>query len=134
MRRSLVLLSLILIPAALAPSVYAAKGNGSLSGTVMAADGKGLFGAVIALFKQEAGSAVISLTKSDPKGSYVLSEIAPGSYSLRVTRNGYQVVNSPSIAITTGKNTGACIHDTGPGLLSFETIQRSCSNRHGLIT
>jgi hypothetical protein len=71
----------------------------------MAADGKGLFGAVIALFKQEAGSAVISLTKSDPKGSYVLSEIAPGSYSLRVTRNGYQVVNSPSIAITTGKNT-----------------------------
>jgi hypothetical protein len=103
MRHSRVLLSLILLTA-LAPSVYAAKGNGSLSGTVMAADGKGLFGAVVALFRQEAGSAVVSLTKSDTKGSYSLSEIEPGSYSLRVTRSGYQVLNSPGIAISAGKN------------------------------
>ena len=106
MRRSIAYFSLILIiTLAAAPSVSAANGNGTLSGTVMAIDGKGLFGAVIALFRQEVNSAVISLTKSNQSGSYNLSGIEPGSYSIRVTRNGYQVVHSPDVTIAAGKNT-----------------------------
>jgi hypothetical protein len=105
MRRRTIFPSLVLLALLITPSIADARGNGSLSGIVMAPDGKGLFGAVIALFKQEAGSAVISLTKSDMRGNYSLTEIAPGSYSLRVTRNGYQVLNSPSVTIAGGKTT-----------------------------
>jgi hypothetical protein len=80
-------------------------GSGSLSGTVMTAEGKGLIGAVIALFKQDDHGAVISLTRSDQRGTYSLNDILPGAYSLRVSRNGYQVITSPRITIDAGKTT-----------------------------
>jgi len=80
-------------------------GSGSLSGTVMTAGGKGLIGAVVALFNQDDHGAVISLTKSDQRGTYSLNDILPGAYSLRVSRNGYQVITSPHITINAGKTT-----------------------------
>jgi len=80
-------------------------GSGSLSGTVMTAGGKGLIGAVVALFNQDDHGAVISLTKSDQRGTYSLNDILPGAYSLRVSRNGYQVMTSPRITINAGKTT-----------------------------
>jgi hypothetical protein len=71
----------------------------------MTAEGKGLIGAVVALFKQDDHGTVISLTKSDQRGTYSLNDILPGAYSLRVSRNGYQVITSPRITINAGKNT-----------------------------
>lgn len=87
------------------PSAMAGKGNGSLAGTVMAQDGRGLIGAVVALFRQDDRGAVISLTKSDLHGIYSLNDIAPGSYSLRVSRNGYQALNTPRVTIDAGRTT-----------------------------
>jgi hypothetical protein len=69
----------------------------------MTADGKGLLGAVVALFKQDERGGVISVTKSDPRGEYSLNDIAPGSYSLRVSRSGYQVMTSPRVTISAGR-------------------------------
>jgi hypothetical protein len=80
-------------------------GNGSLSGIVMTTEGKGLIGAVVALFNQDDHGAVISLTKSDQRGTYSLNDILPGAYSLRISRNGYQVITSPRITINAGKTT-----------------------------
>ncbi|MGA2260102.1 MAG: carboxypeptidase-like regulatory domain-containing protein [Acidobacteriota bacterium] len=106
MRRIISILPLVFsLSMAVAPSASAAPGNGSLSGSVMAPDGKGLIGAVVALFKQDDAGAVISLTKSDQRGTYSLNDIAPGFYSLRVSRIGYQVLNSPRVTINAGKTT-----------------------------
>lgn len=105
MRRSIPILSAIVLFSIAIASSAAAMGNGTLAGTVMSVDGKALVGAVIALFKQDDRGGVISLTKSDQRGIYSLNEILPGSYSLRVSRNGYQVLTSPRVAINAGKTT-----------------------------
>ncbi len=105
MRRSIPLLATIIFLMAAAEPCAAAMGNGTLTGTVMASDGKVLFGAVVALFKQDDRGGVISVTKSDQRGEYSLNEILPGSYSLRVSRSGYQVMTSPGVSIRAGKTT-----------------------------
>jgi len=97
-------LALLLCLATAAPAAGAA-GNGTLAGTVMSAEGQALIGAVVALFRQDDHSAVISLTRSDQRGIYKLSDIAPGFYSLRVSRAGYQDVLSRQITINAGRTT-----------------------------
>ncbi len=89
---------------AMAPAAEA-KAKGSLSGTVLTPDGRALIGAVIALFKQDDHGAVISLARSDEYGIYSLDNISPGSYSLRVSRYGYQIISKPSVTISSGKTT-----------------------------
>jgi hypothetical protein len=106
MKRSIPILSLIaILSCAAAPAALARPGIGALTGTVLTADGKGLLGAVVALFRQDDHGSVVSLTKSDHKGFYSLNDIAPGAYSLRVSRNGYQVLTSPRVMITAGNTT-----------------------------
>ncbi len=105
MRRSIPFFSAIALFSACVATSAAAMGNGNLAGTVMSADGRALVGAVVALFKQDDGGGVISLTKSDQRGAYSLNEILPGSYSLRVSRSGYQVLTSQRVKISAGKTT-----------------------------
>jgi hypothetical protein len=140
MRRCAVTLTLIILACAVAvPSAAAAEGNGSLAGTVMTTDGRGLVGAVIALFRQDDSGAIVSLTRSDQRGIYGLDGIAPGSYSLRVSRYGYQVLNSPRVTIGPGKTTTvnfvlqqlldfiSASHD--PRNWDLKTVMRSTSDR-----
>ncbi len=106
MRRSIRILPLLtLFCMAGGPAAVAADGNGSLVGTVRSSEGRALIGAVIALFRQDDHSAVISLTRSDQRGVYRLSEITPGSYSLKISRIGYQALNSREISIDAGRTT-----------------------------
>lgn len=107
MRRSFPFLaSMILLWIMAAPlSEAAVRANGSVAGTVMTSEGRGLLGAVVALFRQDGNSSVVSFTKSDQHGAYSLNDIAPGSYALQVSRLGYQVLNSPRVNIGAGKIT-----------------------------
>jgi hypothetical protein len=105
----------------------------------MTSEGRSLVGAVIALFRQDDSGAIISLTKSDQRGLYSLNDITPGSYSLRVSRYGYQVLNSPSVTIGPGKTTTvnfvlqqlldfiSASHD--PRNWDLKTVMRSTSDR-----
>ncbi len=81
MRRIFALLPTLIIISVIAspPSEAAIKSNGSVAGTVMTEEGKGLLGAVVALFSQEGNHAVVSFTKSDQHGAYNLTDLAPGA-------------------------------------------------------
>ena len=97
MRRFIFILPLLTIVGIASVPVCAYAGNsGSLTGTVVTPQGRGLVGAVVALFKQDDQGAVISLTRSDDRGTYSLHDILPGSYALRVSRYGYQVLTANS--------------------------------------
>jgi len=98
-------LIILLIGAALFPPAADARGNGVLSGTVVSAEGRGLVGAVVALFRQDDQGGIISLTRSDESGKYSLRDIAPGSYSIRASRLGYQVLTSSRVAISSDRTT-----------------------------
>ncbi len=107
MRRIIALLPSVIILWNITSSTSEAAVNasGTVSGTVMTSEGRGLLGAVVALFSQEGNHAIISFTKSDQHGVYRLNDIAPGSYALQVSRLGYQVLNSPRVTINAGKIT-----------------------------
>jgi hypothetical protein len=101
-RYSLILPLMFFICAGASPPSAAADANGSLAGTVSTSEGRTLIGAVVALFKLDDRSAVISLTRSDQRGIYRLTDIAPGAYTLQVSRAGYQVLRAPRITIPAG--------------------------------
>jgi len=76
-----------------------------LTGTVMTPDGRGLVGAVVALFQHGSPGAVVSIARSDQLGTFNLSGVAAGSYSIQVSRYGYQVIHSPRVVVDPGKTT-----------------------------
>ena len=104
-RIALILPLVMLLSVAVIPSAAGASNTGTLAGTVMAPDGRALVGAVIALFRLNDHSAVLSFARSDQRGAYTLADIVPGSYALQVSRIGYQVLKSPRITIAAGKTT-----------------------------
>ena len=104
-RIALILPLALLLSTAAIPSAAGASNTGTLAGTVMSPDGRALVGAVVALFKLDDRSAIISLARSDQRGIYSLADIAPGSYALQVSRIGYQVLKSARITIAAGKTT-----------------------------
>jgi hypothetical protein len=140
MRRYVLTLTFVFLGcSALLSSVAAADGSGSLAGTVMTPSGRGLVGAVIALFRQDDSGVIVSLTESDQRGTYSLNDIAPGSYSLRVSKYGYQVLNSPHVTIDSGKTTTVNLvlqqlldlisESRDPRNWDLRTVMRSTSDR-----
>jgi hypothetical protein len=129
----------ILLCIALLPASAEAKGKGTLSGTVLTPEGRTLIGAIITLFKQDDDGAVISLTRSDEDGVYSLRDISPGSYSLRVSRYGYQIINKPDVKITSGETTtlNLILHElldiisarNDPRNWDLKTVMRTTSDR-----
>ncbi len=122
-----------------APACAYAVNSGSLTGTVVTPQGRGLVGAVVALFKQDDQGAVISLTRSDDRGTYSLNDILPGSYALRVSRYGYQVLTSSRVTINPGRTTTVNVvlqefldfisASSDPRNWDLKTVMRSTSDR-----
>jgi hypothetical protein len=96
---------LILFGIAALPLAAATRPNGMLAGTVMTPDGRGLVGAVVALFQRSDPGTVVSIARSDQQGAYNLSGVAAGAYSIQVSRFGYQVIHSPRVVVDPGKTT-----------------------------
>src|SRR6185295_8324972 len=73
-----------------APSAYAAKGVGTITGAVQDQNGKPVAGALISLIK-EGGSKAIKQTRSDAAGRF-LARISPGRYGISAIANGFNEV------------------------------------------
>ncbi|NWG13974.1 MAG: carboxypeptidase regulatory-like domain-containing protein [Acidobacteria bacterium] len=102
MRRLPPTLSLLLAIALIAASVQA-KNAGRITGKITSQAGEGLIGAVITLFRQDGEGGTITFTRSDRKGLFRISGLAPGSYHLQVAREGYQPLTNSGIKIEPGK-------------------------------
>ena len=93
----------LVIGLAASPALLMARGGGRVTGKVTNKTGEDLLGAVITVFKQDQKGGTISFTRSDKRGSFTLADLAPGSYFLQASREGYQPVTNSSVRIENGK-------------------------------
>jgi hypothetical protein len=110
-----------------------------VTGKVTSRTGDGLLGAVITIFRQDQDGGTISFTRSDKGGAYTLLNLAPGSYSLQVAREGYQPLTSSNIKIEPGRTTtlnvvlqellGFIAGEPDPRNWDLKTVIRSTSDR-----
>jgi hypothetical protein len=87
------------------PGSADAKSQGRITGKVSSSAGEALLGAIITVLRQSDDGGTISFTRSDKHGLYNLSNIAPGSYYLQVSRDGYQPLTSSNVQIAAGRTT-----------------------------
>jgi hypothetical protein len=116
-----------------------AKGGGRLAGKVKTVGGEALIGAVITIFRPDGDGGTLFFTRSDRTGTYNFADVAPGSYFLQVTRDGYQPLTTSNVKVDGGKTTGFDIilqeffglisDDTDPRNRDLKTVLRSASGR-----
>ncbi len=94
---------LLLLTIALIPVNLQAKGEGRITGNIATQAGDGLIGAVITLFRQDGEGGTISFTRTDRRGQFSISNLAPGSYHLQVVREGYRPLTNSGIKIEPGR-------------------------------
>ncbi|HET9219075.1 MAG TPA: carboxypeptidase regulatory-like domain-containing protein [Terriglobia bacterium] len=99
MLRSLVVA--LLIAGTVATPVHAQLVNGSLRGIATDPQGAAIPDVVVTMTNQETGVAKSVNTRED--GSYRLSGVEPGTYSIEFKREGFQTVVVDKIVITTAK-------------------------------
>jgi hypothetical protein len=116
-----------------------AKDAGRLSGKVKNANGDGLLGAIITIFKPDGSGGSLFFARTDRNGFYNLANIAPGAYYLQVSHDGYQPLASASVKIDSGKTTsmdvilqeflGLISDDSDPRNWDTKSLMRGASSR-----
>ena len=86
-----------------ASSAVAQETDGSLAGTVVDADGRGLSDATVVV----EGDALLGsrTTASDPRGAFLLRGLPVGRVTLRIERLGHRTVVVPDVEVTLGGTT-----------------------------
>ncbi len=87
----------------LAPALAEARGSGRIMGSIQDRSGKALLGAVVTVFKEDRNGGTISFTRTDNRGGYSLAQVAPGSYQLQVSHEGYRSHVSSNIVVAAGR-------------------------------
>jgi len=81
----------------LAPAVVAQQTNGTIQGTVTDAGGAVVAGASVSIVNQ--GTAYSRSLTTGPDGSYAFTELAPGVYNLKVTKDGFKTQSQQNIEL-----------------------------------
>ncbi len=97
------LIPCLLLVIALVPIGVQAKSGGRVTGKITTQAGDGLIGAIITLFRQDGEGGTISFTRTDRRGEFSFSDLAPGSYHLQVASEGYQPITNSGVKIESGK-------------------------------
>jgi hypothetical protein len=123
----------------LCPPMLEARSAGRITGKITRKDGEALIGAVITAFKPDKSGGTISFTRTDRNGAYNLANLAPGSYYLQVTREGYQPATTANVRIDPGKTVSLNLmlleflsyisNDADPRNWDLKTVMRSSSDR-----
>jgi len=130
-----VILSLMLLAL---PGVSWGKPGGRITGKVTSPEGEGLLGAIVTIFKEDYSGGIISFTRSDRHGAYVLANLTPGSYHLQVSREGYEPLTKSDVEVTSGKTVNLdvvlqqfldLIADDDPRNWDLNTVLRTMSSR-----
>lgn len=116
-----------------------AKDGGRLSGRVKNTNGDGLLGAIITIFKPDGSGGSLFFARTDRRGYYNLANVAPGSYYMQVSRDGYQPLSSSNVKIDSGRSTsmdlilqeflGLISDDSDPRNWDTKSLIRSASSR-----
>src|SRR5262249_13378889 len=94
--------SLVLIVMGGVLAVSAIAQTAQLSGIITDPSGKGIPEADVQIRNQETG--VIRTTKSTSEGDYTIPTLAPGSYTVRVQKNGFKTAERAGVILQTDSN------------------------------
>ncbi|MBN1569983.1 MAG: carboxypeptidase regulatory-like domain-containing protein [Acidobacteria bacterium] len=132
--RILILFSIFL----LVPLAYA-KSDGYLAGSIKSVSGNPLRDAVIKIFRELQQREIVLIMRSDKRGFFKSAHLTPGTYSLEVSRPGYQPLTSTKFAIDPGQTTslniilqdiiGLVSKEDDPRNWDLKTVMRSTSDR-----
>src|SRR6266849_2940427 len=92
-------LAILLLPEA-GNNAFAQVSKGSLSGTVLDAQGASVPGAVVKIVSKETNQE--STTTSDNAGLFRLSLLSPGAYRMEVTKSGFRKTLLNNVQVTVG--------------------------------
>ena len=96
-RSALFVTLLFTLAPGLEPSSFGQGITGSITGTVTDASGAGVAGATVTVRQVETNAARI-VTTSDI-GSYTVTQLAPGSYSVKVDKAGFKTFQQNDITL-----------------------------------
>lgn len=86
----------------LAGSLYAQQANGSISGTVVDQSGAAVPGAQLQATNTATGA--VSTVATNSSGSFLLANLAVGSYDVKVAKSGFKSHVSTGVAVTAAVN------------------------------
>lgn len=134
--RIMILFSIFLF---LVPLVANAKDNGYLAGNIKSVSGNPLRNAIVKIFREMQQREIVSIMRSDNRGSFKSAHLTPGTYFLEVSRQGYQPLTTTKFAIDPGQTTSLNIilqdildlisKEDDPRNWDLKTVLRSTSDR-----
>lgn len=101
--RFLRIVGVVVLCAVLASPAGAQLANSSISGTVVGADEAGLPGVTVTVRNQESG--LVRTTVTATNGSYAITGIRPGVYSVTFELEGYPAVGREDVELRVGQET-----------------------------
>src|SRR5258705_9972513 len=87
----------LLIMALCAATVLAQQSNGTLRGQVLDEFGGAIVGAAVVVVD---ANGVEKTVTTNEQGMYVISGVAPGKYTVRVSAPGFAVSETPDVTVT----------------------------------
>ena len=84
----------------LAPSAFAQKTSGTITGTVTDPSGAAVPGATVGLVSERTGAA--RQTVSNEQGSFSFPEVEPGIYTLTVNKGGFKKLTERNVELHVG--------------------------------
>jgi hypothetical protein len=116
-----------------------AKSNGRLAGNVKSMSGSPLRDVIIKIFREMHQNETVTILRSDNRGFFKAAQLAPGTYFLEISRQGYQPLTSTKFAIGEGQTTSLDIilqefidyisREDDPRNWDLKTVMRSTSDR-----
>jgi hypothetical protein len=103
----------------IAPSLHAQFG-GSLNGTVTDTSGAVISGATVTLANPATGTSKTATTNAT--GFYSFTELAPGSYTVKLTANGFKEQDYSSVAVSAEQPRGLDVKMTAGGASETVTV------------
>jgi hypothetical protein len=115
------------------------KSSARITGNVITPSGNPLRNAVIRIFREAKQGEALSIARSDSRGFFKSASLAPGTYYLNVSRQGYQPVTTTRFTVDPGRTIsldiilqefiGYISKDDDPRNWDLKTVMRSTSDR-----
>jgi hypothetical protein len=122
------------------PAVAAnAGGDGRITGMIKNVSGSPLRDAVIRIIREVNQGQALAIARTDSQGFFKSINLAPGTYYLKISSQGYQPVTTTKFVLDEGRTTsldivlqdfiGFISNDDDPRNWDLKTVMRSTSDR-----